>query len=201
MKALKIIGIIVGSLIVLIVVSLAFMSPQGHLERSVVINAEPAAIYQQVNNYKNFNSWSPWAALDPNTKYVYEGPDAGSGAKMSWVSENKNVGTGSQWIIESEENKRVKGGMNFGDFEGNYTYEVALEPTEGGTKVTWHYDSDVSKASMSGAAAGKFFGLFMDGMLGPSYEQGLANLKKLAESLPEPKTPADTTASQTTQLN
>jgi hypothetical protein len=34
---------------------------------------------------------------------------------------------------------------------------------------------------MSGALMGKFFGMFMDGMLGPQYEDGLKNLKMVAE--------------------
>jgi len=187
MKALKITGIVVLAIVAIAIVSVAVMSPKSHIERSVVINAEPAAVYAEISNFKNFNTWSPWAALDPNTKYSFEGPEIGIGAKMNWVSENDNVGQGSQWIIDTEENKRVKTGMQFSGFEGEFTAEFILEPVEGGTKVTWTYNGDVSNTPVMNAAMGKFFGVFTDSMLGPQYEQGLAQLKQKVESNPAPE--------------
>ncbi|MCU0418180.1 MAG: SRPBCC family protein [Cyclobacteriaceae bacterium] len=182
MKILKIIGIGLVAILLLAVVFTVFQSPQSHLARSVVINAPDSVIFEYVNNYQKFNAWSPWAKLDANTQYMYDGPTAGVGARMSWVSKHPDVGTGAQWIVESEPYKRVKSGMQFGDFEGEFFAQVDIEPAEGGHRVTWHYYGDVSTASAAGAFMGKFFGLFMDGMLGPQYEDGLKNLKAVAES-------------------
>src|SRR6185369_4996774 len=117
---------------------------------------------------------------DPNTTASLEGPESGVGAKMSWQS--KELGNGSQWIIESEQDKHIKFGMQFADFGGTYTADFILEPTDGGTKVTWTYDGDVSGAGMASSLMGKIMNQFMDGMLGPDYEKGLSNLKTLAES-------------------
>ncbi|WP_377517691.1 hypothetical protein [Microbulbifer taiwanensis] len=47
------------------------------LERSVTIAKPPQTVFPYVNNLRNFNSWSPWYQLDPNTKYEYSGPDEG----------------------------------------------------------------------------------------------------------------------------
>lgn len=184
MKAIKIIGMGIGAIIAVALIGVAFMSPKSHMERSIVINASPASVFQQLNNYKNFNTWSPWAAMDPSTKYTFEGPESGPGAKMSWVSTNDNVGVGSQWIIEQEENRRVKSGMQFGGMDGTYFAEFILEPVEGVTKVTWTYDGDVSGTGVMNASFGKLFGLMTDAMLGPQYEGGLASLKKVVESMP-----------------
>jgi hypothetical protein len=186
MKALKITGIVVLSIMVITVVSLAVMSPKSHLERSIVIQAQPASVYEELVSFKNFNSWSPWFKIDPNMKHSFEGPEFGVGAKMSWDSENPNVGKGTQWIIEAEENRRVKSGMNFGGMDGNFIAEFILEPALEGTKVTWTYDGDVSNTPMLNAAMGKFFGAFMDSMLGPSLEQGLGALKQKVENKPQP---------------
>jgi hypothetical protein len=184
MKALKITGIVILSIMVIATVTLAVMSPKSHLERSVIINAQPASVYEELVSFKNFNSWSPWYKIDPNMKQSFEGPPSGVGAKMSWDSENPEVGKGSQWIMDVEENKRVKSGMNFGGMDGNFIAEFILEPAPEGTKVTWTYDGDVSNTSVANAAMGKFFGAFMDSMLGPSLEQGLEGLKKKIESKP-----------------
>jgi hypothetical protein len=187
MKALKITGIVVLSIIAITVIALAAMSPRSHMERSVVINAQPAAVYEELISFKNINTWSPWFKLDPNMKLTYEGPEAGVGAKMTWDSQDPNVGKGAQWIMEAEENRRVKSGMNFGAMEGNFVAEFILEPTPEGTKVTWTYDGDVSNTPTMNAAFGKFFGAFTDSMLGPSYEQGLDALKRKVESKPQPE--------------
>jgi carbon monoxide dehydrogenase subunit G len=184
MKALKIVGIVILAIVAIAVVCVSVMSPRSHMERSIVINAQPAAVYEELTSFKNFNTWSPWATIDPTAKYTFEGPESGVGAKMSWVSDDKNLGEGSQWIIETEQNRRVKTGMKFGGVEGSFTAEFILEPTEGGTKVTWTYDGDVSNTSAMNAAMGKFFGAFTDSVLGPQYEQGLTALKRRVESKP-----------------
>ena len=184
MKTLKTAALVVGSVVGLIVIALAMMSPKTHMERSIIVNAEPSVIYNLANNYRNFNKWSPWAAIDPNTNYTYEGPEAGPGCKMSWESEHDNVGSGSQWIIETKEDQYVKNGMKFGGFEGEYTSEFILEPVSEGTKLTWTYNGDVSDTGMMNTAFGKIFGMFMDSMLGPFYENGLASLKDMAEAMP-----------------
>jgi carbon monoxide dehydrogenase subunit G len=144
------------------------------MERSIVINAQPAQVFTELNSFKNFNAWSPWAAIDPNTKYEYTGPETGVGAQMSWKSEHSDVGNGAQKIIESEENKRIKNEMTFEGFDEKAYGEFILVPKGTGTKVTWMYDGDMKGVS-------KVFGLLMDSFLGPVFEQDLAKLKDVVE--------------------
>jgi hypothetical protein len=188
-KAVKIVGIVIVAIVALVAIAAAFMSPKSHLERSIVVNAQPATIFQQINSLKNHSNWSPWMKQDPNSTITFEGPESGVGAKMSWKSEK--LGNGSQWIIESEENKHLKTRMNF-DMEGDYASNIYLEPVDGGTKVTWTYEGDVSNAGMATSIMGKIMGNFLDGFLGPDYEKGLSNLKTLAESQPQ-QNPSDST--------
>ncbi len=190
-KAIKIVGMVVVGVVALFAIVAAFLSPRSHIERSIVVNAQPSAIFQQINGFKNINKWSPWMEKDPNTTTSFEGPEAGVGAKMNWQS--KELGNGSQWIIESDENKHLKTGMQFVDFDGTYTSDINLEPVEGGTKVTWTYDGDVSGSGMASSIMGKIMGQFMDGMMGPDYERGLTKLKAVAESQPQNSAPADST--------
>lgn len=184
MKILKTVGIILGFIIALFLIVTAFMSPKSHMERAIVVNASPATVFSVINNYQHFNKWSPWAELDPNTKYTFEGPVSGVGAKMKWESSHNQVGNGAQWILESEENKRIKSQMQFGDMGGTYTSEILLTPVEGGTEVVWTYDGDVTGTGLSSSLY-KVMGLMMDQFLGPMYEQGLAKLRNLVESMPK----------------
>ncbi|HCM76704.1 MAG TPA: hypothetical protein DIS90_10000 [Cytophagales bacterium] len=184
MKALKVIGIAISLVIIILAIVVAFLSPKSHMERSILVNSEPEAIFKYLDNFKAYNQWSPWSEIDPATIYQFDGPESGPGARMSWSSKDEQVGEGEQWIIEMRENEYVKYGMKFGGFEGDFSAEIILEPTINETKVTWTYNGDVSKAGMFNAAMGKFFGMFMDSMLGPFYEKGLYSLKEQVENTP-----------------
>ena len=87
---------------------------------------------------KRFNEWSPWADLDPATKYTFEGPETGTGQKMMWVSAHPDVGNGSQTIVEFEENRRIVSELDFGGM-GKARASLELAPVAGGTAVTWGF--------------------------------------------------------------
>jgi effector-binding domain-containing protein len=158
-----------------------FLPSSVHMERSTEIAASPKVVFEQINSFKNFNKWSPWAKLDTATVYNYEGSETGVGAKMSWTSDNPNVGKGSQEIIVSEPYEKITNQMIFGDFEpASASFE--LSETENGTKVVWSYDQDMGLNII-----GRYFGLMMDKMLGPDYESGLADLKEMIEDMPKYK--------------
>lgn len=180
MKALKIAGITVLALVVVAVVTVSLLSPSCHMERSIVVSGSPASVLEQFANFQKFNAWSPWSKMDPKATYTFEGPESGVGAKMSW--EGEKSGKGSQETVEYEPGKRVKNKMTFAMMEGAMFSEIFVEPAPEGTKVTWTYDQDVSGTGPMNAALGKFFGMNMDAMMGPQYEQGLEAMKKIVES-------------------
>lgn len=174
MRILK--RVLLGLLALLVLlVAVAFVLPRTvHVERSVAIAAPPEAVFPLVNSFRRFNEWSPWAGLDPNTKYTFEGPDEGVNAKMSW-SGNSDVGTGVQTILESVPSSHVKTSLDFGD-QGAAIASFTLTPDGAGTKVTWSFDTDLGMNPIA-----RWFGLFFDGMVGKDYESGLSRLKALAE--------------------
>ena len=188
MKALKILGVIIGILLLIGFILYLVGPDEYHLERSVTINAPAPVIYQELNSYKNNNEWSPWAEKDPNAKYTYEGPSEGVGTKMIWSSEKEEVGDGSMWIVENTPNKMVNNRMTFGSYPGEPYARFELEDAgQGSTKVTWTYEED-----LQGIAP--IFGVFFDleTMLGPDYEKGLNNLKAYIENKTTSQTPLET---------
>jgi effector-binding domain-containing protein/uncharacterized protein YndB with AHSA1/START domain len=151
----------------------------SHVERSIDIAAPRATVFVLVDGFKQFNKWSPWAAQDPNARYTIEGPEFGVGAKQSWVGDPKTVGRGSQEIVDVKPMESVTSRLDFGE-EGTVTATMLLAPAADGTRVTWSLETDNGAGPI-----GRWFGLMMDRWIGPDYENGLANLKKLAESLPK----------------
>lgn len=182
MKILKFIGLGLVAIVVVAVIYGSFQPKEGQIERSIVIERSPEVIYPEVSTMKSFNEWSPWFTIDPETKYTYEGPESGVGAKMSWESDHPDVGAGSQWIVEATENERVTLQLDFG-FEGGYYSDMILKPVENGTEVTWTYryeDLDLMGALFSSV-------MDAEGMVANSYETGLPQLKKYVESKPMPE--------------
>ncbi len=146
------------------------------VSRAVNVTAPAERIFPLVNNFREFNRWSPWAAKDPNTQYTFEGPQSGVGAKVYWYSENKQVGAGSQEIVESRPNEFVRTKLDFGT-QGTASASFLIEETSEGSRVTWGLNTDAQ-----GSVVERYFGLLMDRMVGPEYEKGLDNLRKLAEN-------------------
>ena len=165
-----------GGLVALFLI-IGFASPRvARMNRSIQIDSTPEKIFPYLNNLKSFvDNWSPWTEKDPNAAHEYNDVAEGVGAFYSWKGEPKKVGEGSMKILESEENKRVKTYLTFkGRGDALATFHVA--PSGDGVKVTWDFEADNGMNPM-----GRFFGRFMDKFLGPYYEAGLANLKKVAE--------------------
>lgn len=163
----------------LLVIVVATRPAEFRYERSATMNALPSEVFAQVNNFHNWEAWSPWAKRDPNAKTAYEGPETGEGAKFSW-SGNNEVGAGKMIIIESTPDKIVALRLEFlRPMKAINTAEFVFNPVGDQTQVTW---SMFGKNSF----VGKAFGMIVDcdKMIGKDFEQGLANLREIVESSP-----------------
>lgn len=152
------------------------MSDTYIVERSAEIAASPAEVYRHVIDLHEMEQWSPWDRMDPNMSRTYSGPDSGVGSRYQW-SGNRKVGEGSMEITAAEENSRVDMDLMFlRPFKAENKVWMTLEPTEAGTRVTWSMSGE--KTLMT-----RIMGIFksMDSMIGPDFENGLANLKEIVE--------------------
>lgn len=162
-------------------VAVGFVLPdQAKVERSVVIDAPPVTIYTVLDGFHQFNRWSPWADIDPQTIYTYDGPPMGVGARSAWSSQDPQAGSGDQEILEATPYSMVKVRLRFAgmDMDNLLTYALAAEGA--GTQLTWTYQSD-----FNGNLLNRYFGLLLDRMIGPDFDKGLGRLKSFAESLPK----------------
>ena len=156
-----------------------FLEDKVQVSRSIKIDRPAKMVFKAVNSMHTFNQWSPWSKLDPAAKYQFEGPESGVGSKMSWQG-NEEVGSGSQAIIESKPNEMVKAELYFdgqGDDPSWTTYQI--KDLGDSAEISWVFDAD-----FNGNIMGRYFGMMMDGMLGPQYEIGLKNLKAVVEAKP-----------------
>ena len=161
--------------IALIIVGGSFLLPaQAVVARSVDIDAPPEKVFAIVGDLRRFEEFSPWAELDPNIKYAFEGAESGLGQTMLWTSDHPDVGSGSQKITEYDPPTYLEMDLDFG-MMGKSVAAWDLVPSDAGTRATWRFRSD-----LKGIPA-KWFGLMFDRWIGADYERGLAKLKSVAE--------------------
>jgi effector-binding domain-containing protein len=172
-------------IIVLIFCSVGvFLPREVHIERNIQIDRPAAMIFVLLNGYSSFNTWSPWVERDPSASYVISGPASGVGARMTWSGDPRLTGSGQQEIIESTAPSLVRIRFQF-ENQGEAVMQYRLSELDDTTEVKWTFDTDVTKGQgLFGGIMARYFGLFFDRWLGSDYELGLANLKRLAESLP-----------------
>ena len=167
MKALKIIGVVLVSLILLIAI-LGLVAPKEyHIERSVEIDAPKEVVFDNITSLRKIQQWSPWADVDPDMKVTYEGEDGTVGSKSIWDGNDK-VGKGEQMITGIDENG-VNVQVKFIEpWEAISQSAVKMMETEKGVNVTWSFDG-------TNPFPWNVLGLFMDmdNELGPDFEKGL----------------------------
>jgi uncharacterized protein YndB with AHSA1/START domain len=146
------------------------------VQRSASIKAPADRIFGLITDLRGWRAWSPYEKRDPEMTRNYSGADKGKGAAYAWDG-NRNVGAGRMEIIDVAPPSKVVIKLEFlRPFKANNTAEFVMEPKGDATTVTW---------AMHGPNKfiGKVMGIFidMDKMIGKDFEDGLANLKTIAE--------------------
>ena len=173
---IRIAAIIAAALLGAILIYAATKPDSFRVERSTAIKAPPDRIFPLINDFHQWEAWSPWEKIDPALKRTYSGAASGKGAVYEW-SGNKNVGAGRMEIIESSPSSKVVLKLDFSaPFEAHNEVEFSLRPEGETTRLT---------QAMYGPSlyVSKLMGLFfnMDKMVGEKYEEGHASIKTLVE--------------------
>lgn len=145
--------------------------------RTMSIKAPPERIFALINDFHNWDAWSPYENMDPEMKRILRGEPRGNGAVYEWESNNKKAGTGRMEIIESSPPSKIIIQLDLAKpFEISNIVEFTLTTEDGATIVTWDMHGP-------NPYLGKLIGIFCDrdSMVGKDFEQGLVNLKTIAE--------------------
>ncbi len=176
----KIVLITLATIVVIVAVFAGIVALQPadfRIERKATIAAPQAVVFAQVNDFHNWEAWSPWAKLDPKAKNTFEGPSAGTGAIFKW-SGNDEVGEGMMTVTESKPSELIKIKLDFvRPFEDTSNVEFTFKAEGDQTVVTW---AMIGRKGFVSKAVCMF--MDMDKMLGGQFDQGLASMKAAAEA-------------------
>ena len=159
-----------GAIATLAVLTAATYALPRHVsvERSAVLNAPPDAVLTLAASNQGYQAFNPYRDLDPELQVDMFGPSAGVGSGFHFDSKD---GTGST-TISSVTADTVTYDIDLGPM-GQPTQSIAAVETADGTAVTWRMEADMGFNPVF-----RIFGLFMDGMMGPTFELGLENIAK-----------------------
>ena len=175
---MKLVLKLVAGLVVLVVVlvGVGFLLPaEFRVERSVLIEAPPERVYALIASPRAWARWSAWNRRDPAMQMTYSGPESGMGARWSWQSVTE--GNGEMEFVAAVPSERVDYALRFPDFGMESSGSLRIEPEASAVRVSWS-----NEGSMGANPINRWFGLFMDRLVGPDFEAGLANLKAEAEA-------------------
>jgi len=148
------------------------------VERTETIKAPASEIFAQVGNLKSWDNWSPWAEMDPEMTKTYAGEDGAVGSSYHWTG-NRKVGQGQMTMTEVEANEQVTIDLRFiKPFKSQSVTEMVLSPAGNSTEVTWRMTGPKTFMTKVMNLVGKN----MDKMVGPDFEKGLLQLKRITET-------------------
>lgn len=169
--------VIIAALVLVVFGAIYFSPSQTELTRSVVIERDAKSVFSMVNNFKHAQTWSPWAKKDSSMEVIYSGPVSSGGARMSWKSNNAQIGSGSQEIIESKAPEFVQIRLSVdGQKDAQVMFKLESQ-SDTRTKLTWSLMLEHSKNPIEWYKA-----LMLDASVGADYEKALSHLKAILEN-------------------
>ena len=172
---LKTLLLIVAAAIAALLIYAATKPDAFRIQRSATIAAPPDKVFALINDLRQFNTWNPFAKMEPKQVITYDAVTAGVGGAYNWQGEK--TGAGRMQITESVPAQRVSAKLDFTKpFEAHNQVEFTVQPQGNGSTVTWAMHGPMPYLN-------RLMTIFfdMDKTVGKDFEAGLANLKALAE--------------------
>ena len=146
------------------------------LPRKVVVTRcadvalSPEDVIARVASTEGFQMFNPYCTTDPDLQITPFGPAAGVGSGFEFTGKE---GKGTQTVTDVTATS-VTHLIDLGAM-GKPVQTIEAKATDNGARVIWSVTSDMGFNPVF-----RIFGLFMDRMLGKTYELGLKNMAALA---------------------
>ena len=163
-------------IIIAVLVIIAYLLPRQYkVERSITIGADKALVYDLTCNMKKWDLLTPWTKnVDTTALFELSGNDCEVGTIWKWNGEI--LGNGELIVTESVPGKSFAYDLTFDDGKYQSKGEFTYDEVNDSVLVIWTDQGDLGFNPLN-----RYMGLFMDKMMGPDFEQGLAKLKQVAE--------------------
>lgn len=176
MKAFKYVLLLLLILVIGVSIYIAVQPNSFEVSRTQNINAPQSVVYNNVIDFKNWESWSPWVEENPKTVITLPEKTKGIESFYEWKDDD---GTGRMTTTETEPNSSITQEMQFADYPVSDVNWSFKSNDDGTTNVTWTISGDNLPFGF------KMFSAFMGGMekqIGPRFERGLTLLDSVVQA-------------------
>ncbi len=173
MKTIKILTTILILIILGTLVWAAFLPSTIYIKQSTTIKAPIAVVYDEVNNFRNWDHWSPYK--DSSLLSEFEGPNQGVGARVIW--NDKRHGRAVMEIVEANQYSVIMTRMETPNQDKSADMIFSFEQKGGSTKVSWERTIDDLAFPF-----GRFVGYMLEKGYNFNFKDGLRNLKEYIET-------------------
>jgi uncharacterized protein YndB with AHSA1/START domain len=159
-----------GAVALVATLVIAFLPSKRVVQRTAVVKAPPADVFAVLSSSAGFQRFNPYRDEDPNLKIRLTGPESGIGSGFSFEGKG---GQGTQTITALTPDRSVTMHLDLGPM-GQPTTTFTLADHPEGTAVSWRTEAVLGRNPVA-----RVIGVFLDRMMGPTYERGLANLDRV----------------------
>lgn len=152
------------------------------LVESVETNRRMTIVFDTINSLRRFDDWNPLVLRDPKIQLKLSGPESGVGARLDYVSQNENLGSGSWEIVESEPGERVVYAIDNNQRGKNKRAEFLLTPTGRNNRNV--EIKQVYRVEYGWDLLGRYSGMYVARNVGDDMELGLNRLTNMLASVP-----------------
>lgn len=178
MKPLKIVLVVIVAIVATVLIAAALMKKEYSVEEEITINKPKSEVFEYIRYLKNQDNFSKWASMDPDMQKSYRGTDGTVGFVSAWSSDNEDVGSGEQEIINIDEGNKIDYELRFfSPWEGvSPAYLTTESISDNQTKVAWGFSGSMPYP-------GNIMITLMDfeSMIAADFQTGLTNLKNILE--------------------
>ena len=156
----------VGGIGLLAIGALVFLPKEVVVARSGIVSAAPEDIVELAASNTGYQRFNPYLSADPELRITVYGPATGVGSGFEFDGKD---GKGAQTVSAVDETS-VQYDIDLGPM-GRPTQSISAARRGDHSEVTWRMQADLGMNPIA-----RVMGLFMDGMVGPTFERGLQNL-------------------------
>ena len=146
------------------------------ISRGIIVNADSIKIYNQLSDVKEWGQWMPWVTADEGSIVQTSPVTNGPGAFFKWKGLNlKNSGTITLLTLspnlitakyELKDMNKSEGGFRIRTLPNNLLQ----------CEVQWFMEYKLKWYPWE-----RFYGIFLDHIIGPAFDKGLQELKNYVE--------------------
>jgi len=155
----------------------AVLPRRVQVKRSTVVAAGRDTLFPLLASFKRgWTRWSPFGPQrDPTVQLVFSGKDHGQGAVQRWTSQK--MGDGQMTMLSADPERGVAYDLQLMGGKFRSGGQIDLDADPGGVRVTWSSTIDLGPNPLM-----HYLGLMIRSGMGQAFDEGLATLKREAET-------------------